>query len=84
MEQKGSDNKETTQKKARVRRFYWLFDDEIQLIFYDDPLFSREALSHYTEKADKVGNKKRRIKQYVRKTKVEVKQREAKLWSTER
>ena len=84
MEQKGSDNKETTQKKAGVRRFYWFFDDEIQLIFYDDPLFSREAFRDCTEKADKISNNKRRIKQYVRKTKVEVKQREAKLWSTER
>ena len=81
MEQKGSDNKETTQMKAG---FYWFFDDEIQLIFYDDPLFSREALRDYTENADKVGNNNRRIKQYVRKTKVEAKQREAKLWSTER
>ena len=84
MVQKGTDNKETTQKKAGVRRFYWFFDDEIQLVFYDDPLFSREALRDYTEKADKAGNNKRRIKQYVRKTKVEVKQREANLWSTER
>ena len=53
------------------------FDEETQLPF--DPLFSREALRDYTEKADKVGNNKRRIKRYVRKTKVEVKQREAKL-----
>ena len=81
MEQKGSDNKETTQMKAG---FYWFFDDEIQLIFYDDPLFSREAFRDCTEKADKISNNKRRIKQYVRKTKVEVKQREANLWSTER
>ena len=37
----------------------------------NDPLFFREALRDYTEKTDKVGNNKRRIKQYAGKTKVE-------------
>ena len=36
-------------------------------------MFSKEALRDYTEKADKFGNNKRRIKQYVGKTKVEEK-----------
>ena len=49
---------------------------ETQLPF--DPLFSREALRDYTEKADKVGNNKRRIKPYVGKTKLEEKCADAK------
>ena len=43
--------------------FIDFFEDETQLP--NDPLFSREALRDYTEKADKGGNNKRRIKQYV-------------------
>ena len=58
-------------REAELEDFIDFFDDETQLA--NDPLFSREALRDYTEKADKVGNNKKRIKQYVGKTKVEEK-----------
>ena len=58
-------------REPKLEDFIDFFDDETQ--FVNDPLFSREALRDYTEKADKVGNNKKRIKQYVGKTKVEEK-----------
>ena len=73
MEQKGSDNKGTTQKREDFIDFVV---DETQLA--NNPLFSREALRDYTKKADKGGNNKRRIKQYLGKTKVEEKSDNAK------
>ena len=63
-------------REPELEDFMDFFDDETQLA--NDPLFSREALTEYTEKADKGGNNKRRIKQYVGKTKVEKKRGDAK------
>ena len=58
-------------RQPELEDFIDIFDDETQLA--NDPLFLREALRDFTEKVDKVGNNKRRIKQYVGKTKVEEK-----------
>ena len=63
-------------RELALEDFIDFFDDETQLLF--DPLFSREALRDYTEKADKFGDNKRRIKQYVGKTKLEEKCGDAK------
>ena len=56
-------------REPELEDFIDFFNNETQLA--NDPLFSREALREYTERADKGGNNKRRIKQYVGKTKVE-------------
>ena len=63
-------------REPELEDFIDFFNNETQLA--DDPLFSREALREYTERADKGGNNKRRIKQYVGKTKVEEKLGDAK------
>ena len=50
-------------RKPELEDFIDFFDGETQLV--NDPLFSREAFRDYTEKAEKVGDNKRRIKQYL-------------------
>ena len=50
-------------REPELEDFIDFFDNETQLA--NDPLFSRGALKDYNEKADKVGNNKRRVKQYV-------------------
>ena len=63
-------------REPKLEDFTDFFDNETQLA--NNPLFSRKALRDYTKKADELGNNKKRIKQYVGKTKVEDKRGDAK------
>ena len=63
-------------RELKLENFIDFLGNETQLA--DDPLFSREALMDYSEKFDKGGSNKRRIKQYVGKTEVEEKRGDVK------